>query len=156
MKKLIVALGVIALAASAFAQAPSYGLGTVANPISTTTGTKGFGLPPAGVSNFASTAIIDVRKMQNLGLQCTLVSSNATLSNVTFRLVYSLDASSYGSTGIDDQEFMWIVKGGKTSVTNLTVKGYGWVKFVSVSNDANANATVTNCVLKYATKISAP
>ena len=156
MKKLLITVACALFGFAAFAQ---YAPVTLPNPV----GELYISLVPAQVTNFVSTAVIDCRKQNNVAVQVSMTDTNAaSISNITFRYVYSVDGITYGTTN-SNAELMFIVPlaqkalGGVTTwVTNLSTRSAGYIKFISVSNDAAALCTITNMSIKYAVKMNAP
>ncbi len=143
MKKLIkVALAsVLALiAVPAFAQ--DYGTATLT------------GLPATVATGATSntTAVLDVRKVENFALQFSMANGGTGTGNVTLTFKQSVDGTTFGAA----PTVTWVLAATAdtatyTYVTNFASQGYGYWQLASIASASGSTLTVGP--LKYSLKL---
>ena len=141
------ALAVIGLLAAitlpASAQVPTFGY----------TGTSAF-----TVTNSTANAVgtvIDVSKQASVGIMLSVTANTNATINTGFYFTRSIDGTTFESAG----QLVTVITAAVTQknvLTNLQSYGAQYLKLSYVTNDAPAGCTITNCLLTYGTKISAP
>jgi undecaprenyl pyrophosphate phosphatase UppP len=161
-KVLIAALATVALAVlliknpePAHAQAVGFGsiTPTYGVPIQIADGLST--MPGGATSNALSTAYIDCRGEQNVGIAVKFSFASATTSNFVYTFDRSIDKTNWDTVNT----FVLTVAGNGTTpqvcVTNVNVGGIGWMRLKSLQN-TQASIAGTNLGVVYSIKRSAP
>jgi hypothetical protein len=158
MNKFLALIGLAALALAFTvdlqAQVPTY----AAQTLWSTNGAVGAGIPSATAP--AINAVMDVRKQKDVTLQI-FTQGDTSVGTGSLVFTYSVDGISYsasagtaGTVSMVKTVLCTPTTAGATLVTNLNTFGCGYMKFLYYTNDTGAS--VTNMVVKYGVKISAP
>lgn len=116
--------------------------------------TNGAGIPAA--TAVALNSVIDARKQSSVALQITAYGDTGVAAGKLL-LSYSVDGISFSPTIIPGQFSSIAVTPtttGRTMFTNVPTWGCGYIRGEYYTNDTGA--AVTNLVIKYGVKISAP
>jgi hypothetical protein len=101
-------------------------------------------------------AVADVGKQGVLAVQVSYVYNESQATNrIYIPFFYSVDGVNYETT---PRGFFTITNNGSSRMTfstNLSVEGFGYVKFLNITNWATTGQ-ITNIVLSYGIKIGAP
>lgn len=148
MKKLCTLLAIAAVWCSfrASAQTPIYASQTL--PLYTNWCT-------ASSAMLMTNIVLDCRKQNNICLQVSLYGDRAGTGAVKLYYLHSVDGVTYEST---IQAVNLTALAGNTQVvtiTNLPSYGGGFIKLDNLTN-ADGSANISNVVMKYGIKISAP
>lgn len=140
MKKIILSL--IAFSAIA-ASAQTYA------PVSLT----GIPTSPAATTNLATPVSLDVRRQKVVAFQVTQSSLAAGQTN-TYVFCRSVDGSAYDTNNVINVTVLSPGGGARTTVTNLTVDGTGYLVLTSIN--VFGSGGVTNTGVKYGIKTQSP
>jgi hypothetical protein len=144
MKKLLSIVAFSVLTVSAFGQyAPVY----QATPIT------GVPTSPAASTNLATPVVLDVRRQQNVAFQVTQSSVDAGQTN-TYVFCRSLDGTLLDTNNVINVTVLSPGGGARTTVTNLSVAGTGYLVLRSITVFGTGGVTNTNP--KWAIKTLSP
>ena len=157
MKK-VLALVLIGLAtvlvSSVQAQTPIFSANTLYNSAAVWTNVAG-----TSATNF--NLVMDVRKQAKVMVQLSQVYDGAGTANTVYYFQRSVDGTTYDfpSTVMTGSTVVTVVGTGNTAVTTLTnldTAGCGYIRLAWVTNASVVAVNLTNLVVKYGLKISAP
>lgn len=110
------------------------------------------GLPATVASGATSntTVTIDVRKMENLGLQMSLANGGSGTQNVTVTGKWSVDGTTFASA----PTVSWVVAmvadtNTYTFATNVPTTGYGYFQISSIANGSGSTVTLDSIKASY-------